>query len=145
MLPRLQRVGALGAFCWCFPDYHESLWDRPPCDFQAHERWFGLWRPDGSLKPMGKVVGGLREVERPTVREPEKTVKLPVSPDEYYREPSRYMPGAVRAVRNALTHQRATGVPPVLAIRQTKLFGCPRTPGTGGTPVARLCLIATFA
>ena len=50
VLPRLQRVGALGAFCWCFPDYHESLWDRPPCDFQAHERCFGLWRPDGSLR-----------------------------------------------------------------------------------------------
>ena len=46
---------------WCFPDYHESLWGKPPCDFQAHERFFGLWRPDGSLKPMGQAVARFRQ------------------------------------------------------------------------------------
>ena len=90
VLPRLHRVGALGAFAWCFPDYHESLWDRPPCDFQAHERWFGLWRPDGTLKPMGKVIAEFAR-NRPTIREPEKTVTLPGSVDEYYRDPARHM------------------------------------------------------
>jgi endo-1,4-beta-mannosidase len=92
VLPRLHRVGALGAFCWCFPDYYPSLWDRPPCDFQAHERWFGLWRPDGSLKPMGKVVERFAK-SKPTIREPEKRVELPVTPDEYYREPARHTAG----------------------------------------------------
>jgi endo-1,4-beta-mannosidase len=89
VLDRLHRVGAFGAFAWCFPDYHERLWDRPPCDFQEHERFFGLWRPDGSLKPMGKAVERFAK-SRPTVREAEKTVQLPVSADEYYREPGRY-------------------------------------------------------
>jgi hypothetical protein len=89
VLERLHRVGALGAFAWCFPDYHERLWDRPPCDFQEHERFFGLWRPDGSLKPMGKAVQTFAR-SRPTVRMAEKTMKLPVSADEYYREPGRY-------------------------------------------------------
>lgn len=89
VLPRLQRVGGLGAFAWCFPDYHQSLWGWPPCDFQAHERFFGLWRPDGSLKPMGKAVADFAR-GKPTVRRAERTVALPVSADEYYREPGRY-------------------------------------------------------
>jgi hypothetical protein len=40
---------------------------------------------------MGKVVAQFAKA-RPTVRPPEKTVTLPVTPDEYYREPSRYLP-----------------------------------------------------
>ena len=89
VLPRLQRVGALGAFCWCFPDYHNSLWDKPPCDFQQHERFFGLWRPDGSLKPMGRAVQQFAKT-KPTVRAAEKVVRLPVSPTTYYLDPGRY-------------------------------------------------------
>lgn len=89
VLPRLQRVGALGAFAWCFPDYDKSLWNKPPCDFQAFERFFGLWRPDGSLKPMGKVVADFARA-KPTVQAPEKTVTLPVSADDYYCDPSSY-------------------------------------------------------
>ena len=89
VLPRLQRVGALGAFAWCFPDYDPRLWDRPPCDFQVHERFFGLWRADGSLKPMGRAVREFAKT-RPTVGVAEKTIRLPVTADEYYREPGRY-------------------------------------------------------
>ena len=86
VLPRLQKVGALGAFCWCSPDYHESLWNEPPCDFQPFERFFGLWRPDGSLKPMGQAVKDFAR-QSPRVQKPEKTVLLGVSADDYYRDP----------------------------------------------------------
>jgi endo-1,4-beta-mannosidase len=89
VLPRLHRMGALGAFCWCFPDYDESLWNRPPCDYQLYERFFGLWRADGKLKPMGKVVGDFIRT-RPLVREAERVVTLPVDADEFYRNPARY-------------------------------------------------------
>jgi endo-1,4-beta-mannosidase len=89
VLPRLQRVSCLGAFCWCFPDYDRTLWGQPPCDFQAHERFFGLVRPDGSLKPSAEVIKSFAAA-RPTVRQPEKTVKLPVSADDYYQDPGRY-------------------------------------------------------
>ena len=51
VLPRLVEAGATGAMLWCFADYAEALWDRPPCDEAQHERFFGLVRPDGSLKP----------------------------------------------------------------------------------------------
>ncbi|QOV92224.1 glycoside hydrolase 5 family protein [Humisphaera borealis] len=86
VLKRLVKVGAIGAFCWCFPDYDKSIWDRPPCDFQPFERFFGLWRPDGSLKPMGQAVKDFIAT-RPRVQAPEKVVKLPVTADEYYRNP----------------------------------------------------------
>ena len=92
VLPRFRQMGCLGAFCWCFPDYDPKLWDRPPCDLQPFERFFGLYRADGSLKPMGKVV---RDFARssPTVRSAERTVPLPVSADDYYREPGKHLPG----------------------------------------------------
>ena len=56
VLPRLVEVGATGALLWCFADYAEAIWDRPPCDTKLHERHFGLVRPDGSLKPHAEVV-----------------------------------------------------------------------------------------
>lgn len=90
VLPRLRRMGCLGAFCWCFPDYDRSLWDRPPCDFQSFERFFGLFRPDGSIKPMGKVVADFAR-SRPTVQSAERTVPLPVPPDEYYKDPWKHL------------------------------------------------------
>jgi endo-1,4-beta-mannosidase len=86
VLTRLLKVGALGAFCWCFPDYDPSIWDRPPCDFQPFERFFGLWRPDGSLKPAGQVVRDFAR-SRPRVQPAQKTVTLAASVDEYYRDP----------------------------------------------------------
>ena len=38
---------------------------------------------------MGKAVERFAK-SRPTVRVPEKSVRLPVSADEYYREPAKY-------------------------------------------------------
>lgn len=86
VLERLLKVGAVGAFCWCFPDYDPAIWNRPPCDFQPFERFFGLWRPDGTLKPAGKVVRDFAKA-RHVVRPAEKTVTLPGTADEYYRDP----------------------------------------------------------
>ena len=42
VLPKLVEVGATGALLWCFADYAEHLWDRPPCDpggAAAPSRW----------------------------------------------------------------------------------------------------------
>ena len=52
VLPKLVEVGATGALLWCFADYAEQLWDRPPLDplGAIHERHFGLVRPDGSAQ-----------------------------------------------------------------------------------------------
>ena len=61
VLPKLVEVGATGAMTWCFADYVPELWDRPPCDEFKHERFFGLVRPDGSLKPHAKAIRDFAE------------------------------------------------------------------------------------
>ena len=87
VLRRLHRVGSLGAFLWCFADYAPELWGRPPCDFQVHERFFGLVRPDGSPKPSAEVVRRFA-AEAPRVHPPERQVNLGVSPAGYYADPA---------------------------------------------------------
>ena len=91
VLDGLHRAGCLGAFAWCFGDYEPRLWERPPCDLQAHERFFGLYRSDGSLKPMGATVRDFAAAS-PTVQRPERGVALSVTPDAFYSAPARYLP-----------------------------------------------------
>ncbi len=86
VLPKLVHVGATGALVWCFADYAAELWDRPPCDSSQHERFFGLIRPDGSLKPHAEVLKRFAATQ-PTVHESPKKLKLPFSSDTYYQDP----------------------------------------------------------
>jgi endo-1,4-beta-mannosidase len=89
VLPKLVEVGATGAMTWCFADYVPELWDRPPCDAFQHERFFGLVRPDGSLKPHAKVVRDFA-ASRPTVQPARRKMTLDVTPDEFYRAPEEH-------------------------------------------------------
>ncbi len=82
-LEALYAAGALGAFIWCFSDYHPDLWDRPPCDRLVHERHFGLLRPDGSRKPAAEVVARFAAQKRPLLPPPP-----PLSiPEDYEARP----------------------------------------------------------
>jgi endo-1,4-beta-mannosidase len=56
VLEKLARCGARGAFAWMFSDYDPALWGRPPFDSLVHERWFGLTRADGTVKPSGEAM-----------------------------------------------------------------------------------------
>lgn len=89
VLPKLVEVGATGSLVWCFADYHQSLWDQPPCDESRHERFFGLVRPDGNLKPHAEIIRAFAATE-PTVREAARSVSLDVSPEEFYRAPAEH-------------------------------------------------------
>jgi endo-1,4-beta-mannosidase len=91
VLPILVDVGAVGALVWCFADYDTSLWDRPPCLDQHHERHFGLVRPDGSLKPHAFV---LREfaASKPIIQEPSARARMDLGPDAFYRDPMAHLP-----------------------------------------------------
>jgi len=91
VLDRLHRGGALGAFAWCFGDYAPELWDRPPCDLQRHERFFGLYRADGTLKPMGEVVRRFAAAS-PMVVEPDRPFELGMSADAFYADPEGFLP-----------------------------------------------------
>ncbi len=85
-LPRLVDVGSLGAFIWCFADYPSELWDRPPCSEFHHERFFGLVRPDGSLKPHAEVIRKFAAT-KPTVKAV-PPLQLDITPDEFYADPA---------------------------------------------------------
>lgn len=98
VLPRLVEVGATGAMVWCFADYHEDLWRRPPCDDQWHERHFGLVRPDGSLKPHAEVIrrfiaGG------PIIREPSARSRIELDSEAFYADPAAAVPGLFAAFK----------------------------------------------
>ncbi len=87
VLPRLVEVGAAGALLWCFADYHEDLWHRPPCDTKLHERHFGLLRPDGSLKPHAEVVRRFTAAA-PVICAPSPRAAMVVDPDAFYADPA---------------------------------------------------------
>lgn len=55
VLHRLWRLGALGASWWCFTDYSAALLRLPPFDLAPHELHFGIFRADGSAKPVADV------------------------------------------------------------------------------------------
>ncbi|MEA3335545.1 MAG: glycoside hydrolase family 2 TIM barrel-domain containing protein [Chloroflexota bacterium] len=90
LLHNLPQVGASGAVFWCFADYHPDLWDRPPCLEAWHERFFGLMRPDGSLKPHAEVIKRFA-TSRPTVQPPRYSIDLDITPDQYYHDPLKYV------------------------------------------------------
>ncbi len=88
VLPRLVAVGATGALLWCFADYAAELWDKPPLDLARHERYFGLVRPDGSLKPHAQVLKDFAATH-PVVQPATRRVTLPFPPAEFYSAAGR--------------------------------------------------------
>lgn len=92
VLEKLFRVGSLGALAWCFGDYDPRLWDRPPFDRAIRERTFGITRADGSMKPAGKEFQRFARRVRGDRLEGwgSERVALPVSAEEYYRDPARH-------------------------------------------------------
>lgn len=89
VLPKLLEVGATGSLLWCYADYSEGLWDRPPCDESRHERSFGLVRSDGTLKPHAEVIKRFAQTS-PMVRAPERAVSLDISAATFYQEPAMH-------------------------------------------------------
>ncbi|WP_297549449.1 beta-galactosidase [Thermococcus sp.] len=79
----LQIFGCMGAVYWNFSDYHPSLWQKPPFDRAIHERFFGLFRSDGTPKSLVFVLKRLSEDPDPPQRiEPNLNV-----PENYYSNP----------------------------------------------------------
>ena len=53
----------LGAMAWCYGDYAPDLWGHPPLLENPHERFFGLFRHDGTAKPAAEVIRRFAETE----------------------------------------------------------------------------------
>jgi len=89
-IPKLQHSGATGAMLWCFADYVPELWDLPPCQNARHERFFGMVRPDGSLKPHAKVIQEFAKT-MPQVKPIPDYAKVKVNADHFYKAPENYL------------------------------------------------------
>ncbi len=87
VLPKLVQIGTTGAITWCFADYVEELWDKPPCNASKHERFFGLVRPDGSLKPHAEVIKQFAAT-RPAVQPIPQWAQLAVDAAEFNADPN---------------------------------------------------------
>ncbi|HEY6958666.1 MAG TPA: hypothetical protein VI814_07575 [Candidatus Limnocylindria bacterium] len=84
-LDDLYEAGMTGAMLWCYSDYVQAIWDQPPFDVAPHERFFGLWRADGTSKPAVRSLGRYRGVERkPATMHPEW---IDVDRTRYYDAP----------------------------------------------------------
>lgn len=62
-LARLRQAGCIGAMLW-LRGLRPHTWRDPPLDESVHERYFGLWRPDGSAKPAVPVIAAFSGAER---------------------------------------------------------------------------------
>jgi endo-1,4-beta-mannosidase len=87
-LDGLHDAGSIGALLWCYADYVDALYDRPPLDLATHERTFGLWRADGSAKPaVGEITARVGRVCRPVPTRP----WLDITRDEFAADRRRQL------------------------------------------------------
>jgi len=84
----LRTNGYAGALAWCFSDYEPGLWDVPPLDDHVHERFFGLFRWDGSPKEPAKLFPTLDR--RFSEREPGLDW-IDIRPEEHYERPMEHL------------------------------------------------------
>lgn len=95
VLDRLWVEGAPGASLWIYSDYSPDLWSRPPLDRAHRERYFGLFRSDGSPKPGAEMVARWTRdlqsgaLERRLGPHGSGRITLHVDPHSYYRDPHR--------------------------------------------------------
>ena len=83
-LDGIAGAGCTGALLWCYGDYSPAIWQEPPLDDAVHERHFGLWRADGSPKPVVAELDRWRNAERSAV--PDGTW-IDLRRDEFYLRP----------------------------------------------------------
>jgi endo-1,4-beta-mannosidase len=100
-LPKLQGSGATGAMLWCYADYVPELWELPPCREARHERFFGLVRPDGSLKAHARVVQEFAAAHPQVVPIPEYA-RITLQPDEFYAATPQNLPALYAGYLKAL-------------------------------------------
>ena len=68
-LSALVAVGSVGALVGNYSDFDAELFETPPFDTHVQERYRGLWRADGTLKPHGQVIRQFAN-SNPTIQNP---------------------------------------------------------------------------
>lgn len=96
-LSALLESGSMGALLWCHADYVPGIWDQPPLDLAVHERFFGIWRADGSPKPALAAIEKFAKLGAvPRTHEGEGAAWIDIDPDEFYRAPGAHLPRLYR-------------------------------------------------
>ena len=98
-LAALRKAGCAGAMLWCYSDYVPATWGEPPLDAAVHERFFGLWRADGSPKPAVAAVEAFAGAER--FAAPGKRAWIDIEPHEFFAEPAVQLPRLYARYRRA--------------------------------------------
>ena len=88
-LHAVRGAGATGAMLWCYCDYSAAIWPAPPLDEATHERFFGLWRADGSPKLSVAAVAAHRGFERVAVADDRPWIDI--APKEFYFDGSSHL------------------------------------------------------
>jgi endo-1,4-beta-mannosidase len=94
-LDALRDSGMTGAMLWCYGDYTNELWDRPPLDQAIHERSFGLWQSDYSGKPALAEVKKAAGWER--IQPAGQLDWIDLSVDDFYKNPRENLRRLYRA------------------------------------------------
>ncbi len=89
-LEALRDAGCLGAMLWCYSDYERARWSSPPLDLATHERSFGLWRADGSPKPVVAAIAAFAGATRRDAGSDDSWIDI--GPDDFVRDPGRQLP-----------------------------------------------------
>lgn len=87
VLEKLANCGASGAFAWMFSDYDPVLWGKPPFNTHDHERFFGLTRYDGTVKPSGKAMSAFADRIASDGLPPRTIMPLRLDVNEWYAAP----------------------------------------------------------
>jgi endo-1,4-beta-mannosidase len=82
------RNGFPGAFAWCFSDYEPALWDDFPLSDRVHERYFGLFRWNGSAKDAVRLI---LPVDRRREEKEPRWDWIDIKPEEYYQHPLEHL------------------------------------------------------
>ncbi len=86
VLDLLRHNGVGGAFAWCFADLDSSIWDKPPYDERVDERFYGLFRVNGSAKRTCKIMS---DFPRQRISEVSDKSWIDMDINEYYDNPPR--------------------------------------------------------
>ena len=97
----LAAAGMIGAWSWCYADYSPQLWDKTPLKENRHERYFGLFRHDGTPKPAAYLFKDIK----PALNYPDQSkIKWldAFERDNFYLDPLNNLPAMYKAYQNYL-------------------------------------------
>lgn len=83
----LPRQNITGALAWCYGDYAPCLWSLPPLRQNLHERYFGLFRHDGTAKPDVTPWAGLVNKALDVTRNSDISWLEGWEPEHFYTDP----------------------------------------------------------